>query len=110
MAGAAGLLFVVSPFAMLQPLAYLVRRSQYSLRYDWIYLATALTVTLLSERRQRKSFYYAGLLNTGAALYFIADHRSWFDRPSWGIALIIVGLVALAAGFALDRQSRSRRS
>jgi hypothetical protein len=110
MAGAAGLLFAVSPFAVLQPLAYLVRQNDYSHRYDWIYLATALTVTLLSERRQRKSFYYAGLLNTGAALYFVAEHRNWFDRPSWGIAVILVGLVALVAGFVLDRQSRTRRS
>ena len=66
MAGAAGILFAVSPFAVLQPLAYLVRTGEYSLRYDWIYLGLALAVTLLSERRQRKSFYYAGLLNTGA--------------------------------------------
>jgi hypothetical protein len=110
MAGAAGILFAVSPFAVLQPLAYLVRKGEYSLRYDWIYLGLALAVTLLSERRQRKSFYYAGLLNTGAALYLIAEHRHWFDRPSWGVALIIVGLLALAAGFMLDRQSRSARS
>jgi hypothetical protein len=64
-------------------------------------------VTLLSEHRQRKSFYYAGLLNTGAALYLIADHLNWFDRPSWGITLILVGLVALVAGFVLDRQART---
>jgi serine/threonine protein kinase len=110
MAGAAGLLFAVSPFAVLQPLAYLVRTREYSLRYDWIYLALALSVTLLSERRQRKSFYYAGLLNTGAALYLIADHRQWFERPSWGVTLIVVGLAALAVGFLLDRQARIRRS
>ena len=78
-----------------------------SFRYDWFYLALAVTVTLLSQRRQRKSFYYAGLLNTGAALYLIADHRHWFDRPSWGVTLIVIGLVALAAGFVLDRR-RSR--
>jgi hypothetical protein len=110
MADATGLLFAVSPFALLQPLGYLVRKGQYSLRYDWIYLALALVVTLLSERRQRKSFYYAGLLNTGAALYYIADHRHWFDWPSWGIGLIALGLAALVAGFMLDRQSRARRS
>ena len=110
MAGAAGVLFAVSPFAVLQPLAYLVRTGEYSLRNDWIYLGLALAVTLLSQRRQRKSFYFAGLLNTGAALYLIAEHRHWFDRPSWGVTLIIVGLAALAAGFLLDRQSRSKRS
>ncbi len=110
MAGAAGLLFAVSPFAVLQPLGYLVRAGQYSLRYDWLYLAMALAVTLLSERRQRKSFYYAGLLNTGAALYLIAEHRQWFDRPSWGITLVVLGLVALVVGFVLDRRSRTGRS
>jgi len=110
MAGAAGVLFAVSPFAVLQPLAYLVRTGEYSLRYDWIYLGLALAVTLLSERRQRKSFYYAGLLNTGAALYLVAEHRHWFDRPSWGVTLIIVGLLALVAGFMLDRRSRTARS
>jgi hypothetical protein len=108
-AGAAGLLFASSPFALLQPLAYLVRTAEYSLRYDWMYLGQALAVTLLSERRQRKSFYYAGLLNTGAALYLIADHRYWFGRPSWGVSLILVGLAALAAGFIFDRRSRAQR-
>jgi energy-converting hydrogenase Eha subunit E len=109
MAAAAGVLFAVSPFAVLQPLAYLVRSGEYSLRYDWIYLAVALAVTLLSERRQRKSFYYAGLLNTGAALYLLADHRRWFDWPAWGVSLIAVGLLALAAGFMLDRRARRTR-
>ena len=109
MAGAAGVLFAVSPFAVLQPLAYLVRTAEYSLRYDWVYLALALLVTLLSERRQRKSFYYAGLLNTGAALYLVADHRQWFDRPSWGVSLIALGLMALVLGFLLDRRARRAR-
>jgi hypothetical protein len=110
MAGAAGLLFAVSPFAVLQPLAYLVRTNQYSFRIDWVYLAIALAVTLLSERRQRKSFYYAGLLNTGAALFLIAEHRQWFDRPSWGVTLVVLGLVALAVGFVLDRRARTERA
>jgi hypothetical protein len=108
MAGAGGLLFAVSPFAILQPLGYLVRSGEYSLRWDWIYLGLALTVAFLSERRQRKSFYYAGLLNTGAALFLIADHRHWLDRPSWGGLLIVIGLLSLAAGFVLDRRSRLR--
>ena len=108
MAGAGGLLFAVSPFAILQPLGYLVRSGEYSLRWDWIYLVLALTVAFLSERRQRKSFYYAGLLNTGAALFLIADHRRWLDRPSWGGLLIVIGLLSLAAGFLLDRRSRLR--
>jgi hypothetical protein len=106
MAAAGGLVFAVSPFAVLQPLAYLVRTGEYFLRYDWIYLMLALAVALLSQQRQRKSFYYAGLLNTGAALYLIADHRHWFDRPFWGTTLIAVGLLTLVAGFLLDRRAQ----
>jgi hypothetical protein len=64
---------------------------------------------LLSERRQRRSFYYAGLLNLGGALYFIAFHRHWFERPAWAVAVIGAGLLALLAGFALDRAARLRR-
>ena len=109
LAAAGGLLFAISPFAVLQPLGYLVRAGEYSPRWDWIYLSLALAVTLLSQRRQRKSFYYAGLLNTGGALYFIASHRQWFDRPSWGIALIAIGLAILLAGFLLDRRARTAR-
>jgi hypothetical protein len=110
MSGAGGLLFAISPFAVLQPLAYLVRTDEYSLRYDWIYLALALAVAILSERRQRKSFYYAGLLNTAAALYLIADHRRWFEHAGWGMALIAIGLLVLASGFALDYRARRRRA
>jgi len=86
-----------------------VRTGDYSRRIDWMYLAMALTIAFLSERRQRKSFYYAGLLNTAAALYLIADHRGWFDRPAWGTVLIVVGLTALGAGFLLDRRAAQQR-
>ena len=109
MAGAGGLLFAVSPFAILQPLGFLSRTGEYSLRYDWIYLGLAVAIALLSERRQRKSFYYAGLLNTGAALYLIALHRHWLERPSWGVVLILSGLAVLVTGFVLDRRARARR-
>ena len=103
------LLFTVSPFAILQPLGYLVRSGEYSLRYDWIYLGLALTIAILSQTRQRRAFYYAGMLNLGAALYLISDHRHWFNRPQWAIAVIVVGLLTLGAGFALDqRQKRAR--
>lgn len=61
-----------------------------------------------SHARQRKSFYYAGLLNTGVGLYLVADHQRWFDKPPWAIALIAAGLAALAIGFALDRRQRAR--
>lgn len=102
---AAQLLFTIAPFALLHPLGYLVRTSEYSLRFDWVYGALACTIIALSERRQRRSFYYAGLLNLGIALYLIADHRQWFDRPAWAIAVISAGLAALVAGFLLDRRS-----
>jgi hypothetical protein len=106
--GASGLLFAASPFAMLQPVGWLVRTGEYSQRADWIYLALALAIALLSQRRQRKAFYYAGVLNIGTALYLIASHRQWFDRPAWGTLIILVGLAALAGGFLLDRRARAR--
>ena len=109
MEGASGLLFAVSPFAVLQPVGYLVRTGEYSPRIDWVYLLLALAIAMLSERRQRKSFYYAGLLNTGAALVLIAYHRHWFDRPAWGTLIILVGLASLGAGFLLDRRAARRR-
>ena len=107
--GAAQLLFAIAPFALLHPLGYLVRTNEYSPRLDWVYAVSALAVALLSQRRQRRAFYYAGVLNLGAALFFIALHRDWFDRPAWGVAIIVVGLAALAAGFALARSERQRR-
>jgi hypothetical protein len=100
---AARMLFAVSPFAMLQPLGYLARTAEYSPRYDWIYLALAITIASLSHTRQRRAFYYAGVLNTGAALYLIADHRDWFDKPLWALAVIVAGLVTMIVGFLLDR-------
>jgi serine/threonine-protein kinase len=105
---AAQLLFVIAPFALIHPLGYLVRTAEYSPRVDWLYAACALTIMLLSEPRQRRSFYYAGLLNLGGALYFIALHRHWFERPAWAVAVIAAGLIALAAGFGLDRATRRR--
>lgn len=107
-APAAHLLFAIAPFALLHPLGYLVRSGEYSPRFDWAYAVCALVIMFLSERRQRRSFYYAGLLNLGAALYFVADHRDWFERPAWAIAVIAAGLAALGAGFLLDRAQRRR--
>ena len=107
-APAAWLLFSIAPFTMLEPLGYLVRTGEYARRADWIYLVSALAIALVSQKRQRRSFYYAGLLNTGAALFLIADHRHWYDRPAWAMAVIAGGLLALAVGFVLDRRSRGR--
>ncbi|HEY7502115.1 MAG TPA: serine/threonine-protein kinase [Vicinamibacterales bacterium] len=105
---ASRLLFTIAPFAILQPLGYLVRSGEYSLRYDWIYLTLGVTIALLSQQRQRRAFYYAGVLNIGAALVLIADHRAWFDKPRWALAVITAGLLTLAAGFVLDRRARAR--
>lgn len=107
-APAAQLLFTIAPFSILEPIAYLSETAQYSLRVDWLYLGLAIAIALVSHQRQRKSFYYAGLVNTGVALVFIADHRHWFDKPGWAIALVIAGLVALAAGFLLDARQRRK--
>ena len=104
---AARILFAVSPFALLQPLGYLVRTNDYSLRYDWIYLACAIVIALLSEKRQRRAFFYAGILNTGAALFFIAHHRDWLDKPTWAVVVIAAGLAALSGGFLLSRRGRA---
>ena len=106
---AARLLFVIAPFALLQPLGYLVRTDEYSPRWDWVFLGAALTIAVLSHRRQRRAFYYAGVMNTGAALLLIAAHREWFDDPAWAVSVIAFGLATLAAGFALDRRHRLRR-
>jgi hypothetical protein len=101
--------FAISPFALLHPLGYLVRSGEYAPRIDWLYAASATAIILLSQRRQRRSFYYAGMLNLGMALYLIALHRQWFERPAWAMAIIAAGLAALGTGFALDRAARRHR-
>ena len=108
---AAGWLFVVlAPFSMLEPMAWLAGTGEYSRRVDWAYLVLAIAIALVAYRRQRRSFYYAGLVNTGFALYFIARNHEWFDRPAWAMAVVAAGLAGLAAGFLLDaRRSGSRR-
>jgi hypothetical protein len=102
------LLFTIAPFSILEPLAYLSRSAVYNQRFDWLYLGLAVGIALISYRRQRKSFYYAGLLNSGLALILIADRNRWFDKPAWAIAIVAVGISALIAGFVLDAQARRR--
>jgi len=108
MKAAAWLLFTISPFAILEPLAYLNNTDDYYHAFNWIYLGLALAMALVSHQRQRKSFYYAGLINTGAALWLIARHYEWFDKPAWAIVLVVIGLVGLVVGLGLD--SRERRT
>ena len=106
---AAWLLFTVSPFATLEPLAYLSDTAEYARSFDWAYLGLAVTMALLSHQRQRKSFYYAGLINTGVALWLITTNYDWFGRQSWGILLVAIGVAGLLAGFGLDWRERRRR-
>jgi len=109
MKSAAWLLFTLSPFAILEPLAYLNDTGQYSRIFNWSYLGLALVITLLSHRRQRKGFYYAGLVNSGIAFWMIADHYKWFDNRWWAVILVVAGLAVLVTGFGLDARERRRQ-
>jgi len=106
MTPAAQLLFLIAPFSMLEPLAYLSNTAEYSVRFNWLYLGLAVAIAILSHQRQRKSFYYAGIINTGFAIYLIGLRQHWYDKPNWGVALVTTGLVALVAGFLLDAASQ----
>jgi hypothetical protein len=108
MTPAVRLLFTIAPFSILEPLAYLSESAEYNPRFDWLYLGLAVGIAIASYRRQRKSFYYAGLINSGVALYLIAARNHWFDQPAWAITLVAVGIGALAAGFVLDARARRR--
>jgi hypothetical protein len=105
---AAWILFTVAPFAVLEPLARLSQTGEYTRAVDWAFLAMAVATAVASHRRQRRSFYYAGLINTGVALFFIADHYQWFDQPNWAMVLVAAGLAVLWAGFALNARERRR--
>jgi serine/threonine protein kinase len=104
------LLETISPFAILEPLAYLSETGEYSRRVDWLLLALALAIVYASHFRQRRSFYTAGLINTGVALAFITDHYEWLDKSGWAVTVLIAGVVALAAGFVLEVVEWRRRS
>jgi hypothetical protein len=106
----AWLLFSLSPFAVLEPLAYLVQTAEYARALDWVYLALAVGAALQSRYRQRLSFFLAGLGNTAAALYLIADHNDWLDRPAWAIAVVGGATLALLAGLAFHLIDRRRAS
>jgi protein kinase-like protein len=108
MRAASSFLYALSPFATLEPLAYLGQTGEYSRRFDWLYLALALLVAFVSRAKQRRSFFYAGLTNTAAALWLLTDHYHWLDRPAWPLAVVIAGLVGLAVGLLLDRRRRVR--
>jgi len=108
--GPARLLFAIAPFTTLEPLAWLCKTGEYSSRFHWLFLALALLTAFLSRFRQRKSFYYAGLTNTAAALLLITDRYDWYDRPAWAMVIVGVSLLVLVLGFGLDTSERRRRS
>ena len=95
MSPAAQVLFTIAPFSMLEPLAVLSETAEYQKGFDWIYLLGAIAIAVLSHARQRRSFYYAGVINSGVALFLIAARNEWFNRASWATTLVIVGLAAL---------------
>lgn len=105
---AARLLLVLSPFLILEPIAYLSETEEYSPLFDWSYLTLALTITFVSRFRQRKSFYYAGLLNTGLALVLIARRYEWLDAAWWPVTVIAAALLALVSGLGLTLWERTR--
>ncbi len=109
LSGPAVMLYMISPFAILEPIWYLNHTAEYTVRYSWLYLVMALIITALSHYRQRKSFYLAGLTNTGAALWQITNRNEWWDNPTWATVVIAVGLAVLAAGYGLDTRERNRR-
>jgi len=107
--GPARLLFAIAPFTTLEPLAWLCKTGEYSARFHWLFLALALLTVFLSRFRQRKSFYYAGLSNTAAALLLVTDRYDWYDRPVWAMVIVGVSLLVLVLGFGLDTGERRRR-
>jgi serine/threonine protein kinase len=107
--GAAQLLFVIAPFSILEPLAYLGGLHAYKPHFDWLYLTLAVAIAIMSHFRQRKSFYYAGLINTGLALYLIAGRYGWDEKRPWSIALVLIGLAGLLTGFWFDTRRRKVR-
>jgi serine/threonine protein kinase len=108
MALASRLLFTIAPFSILEPIGWLSETAEYSPRFDWLYLAAAIGIALLSHARQRRGFYYAGVVNTGVALYLIALRQQWFDRPAWAMTLVAAGLTMLVLGLTMDLRQRRR--
>ncbi|HEX6737540.1 MAG TPA: serine/threonine-protein kinase, partial [Vicinamibacteria bacterium] len=104
---AVSFLYVLSPFTLLEPLAYLNGTGEYSRRFDWLYLLLALVVAFASRFKQRRSFFYAGLTNTAGALWLITDHYHWLGRRAWPVAVVAAGLASLALGFLLHRQQQA---
>jgi hypothetical protein len=103
-------LLTLSPFAMLEPIAFLNETEDYSTAFAWAYLALSLGIAWASHFHERKGFFYAGLLNTGLALVLIARRYEWFDEAPWAVAIAAGGMACLAGGLLLHvREQRRRR-
>jgi predicted Ser/Thr protein kinase len=106
MSTAAWLLCSAAPFAILEPGAYLSMDGLYPLRFTWAYLMLALGIALLSRLRQRKAFYFAGLINTAVALFYLTRDYEWWDAPAWAVAVLALGVALLFAGYGLHRREQ----
>ncbi len=106
----ARLLEAVAPYAILEPLCYLVETEEYSKRMDWLFLGLALALAIASHFRQRRGFYTAGLINTGVAIGLITHHYDWLGRVAWASSILAGGIAVLALGFALDRLDKRKAS
>ena len=106
MSTAAWLLCSAAPFAILEPGALLSASGDYPVRFTWAYLVFAVGIALLSRLRQRKAFYYAGLINTIVALFFLTRDHEWWDRPAWAVVVLTIGLALLFAGYGLHRREQ----
>ncbi|MDJ0835591.1 MAG: serine/threonine-protein kinase [Acidobacteriota bacterium] len=102
----AGWLTQISPFLILEPLGLLVAKDLYGVFYHWFYLALSLGILLISGRLQRRGFYYAGLFNSAAALYYLTGHYQWLETRWWPILLIGAGSGLLMVGRSLFRRSK----
>ena len=106
MSTASWLLCGVAPFAILEPIGWLGMTGEYPVRFTWAYLLLSLVIALLSRRRQRKAFYYAGLVNTVVALFLLTRAYEWWDRTAWAVTLLLIGIAVLVAGYALHRREQ----
>ena len=78
--------------------------------FAWVYLAASLGFVLLSPLRERRSFFWSGLLNTVVALWFVGDRHEWLDRVGFAIAIVLSGLVLLGSGWLALVAERRRRA
>ncbi len=61
---------------------------------------------MLSRLRQRKAFYFAGLINTAVALFYLTRDYEWWDAPAWAVAVLAFGIALLFAGYGLHRREQ----